>query len=469
MIFSPVLITWVLIGLAANLPAAFGGSPSVTHILVSLAGLTHSLVGFWRDGGRNITVPAIFFFATGLFVFFPGLAIALGGAGLRHGPLAMLSALNYWYFTQLALHHLVWENRPIKDHRAVIVASPRVLRWAQVVGVMLAATGTAASVTGVGEQLLASGVAFTGVVLLSTATFAAPSRVSPAGYVLVAAAGLAYAQFVFTGFGRLQLGALGLAMAITLAHRFRGRGVKALILLTSAPALAYLARSRVSFAAETTSASAAQRETGLESVFSPLIRFAELWHMNASGGLDHSYLRTFWAALVAMVPRELWPDKPIGLGAELAMIFRPEYAAYGHSELALLSGEFLLAAGLVGLLVMPVALAWLVLRLDRMLSGSSASGFDTRGHLLQAVAVVILSASIVDLVWGGTFAYSSRVGPRLLVVGVLFVAFAWHRGSHEPTAMAAVAPRNRAGAGVGVGANRPAQLPAGGRPSTRMR
>ncbi len=423
-----MLVAWVVIGLALNLLSLLGVPVKYAEAGLALAGLTHCIVGFWRDGGPRISAPGAYFFSAAVFVFLPGLYVVLNGVTFPHGSLAVLTALNYWYFAQLAMYHLVWERRAAAHAPPRRVVAPEVLRWGRWWGLALTVVGTAASVARLGDPGLSSGMAFTGVVLLATATFARSTRLSMLDYALVAVAVLAYVEFVFTGFGRLQLGALGLAVVMALAPRWRGRRAKAALVLGSVPALIYLARNRVAFATETIGASVAAGYSGLESVYGPFVRFAELLPIESSGGVEYSNLHTFWASLVAMIPREVWPSKPIGFGAELGLLFRPELAGSGHSELALLSGEFLFAGGWLGLAVLPAALALAVLLLDRAAANPGPAGFGTRKALLGAVAMFILAASIADLVWGGTFSYSSRVGPRLLVLLVLFVLFAWRRG-----------------------------------------
>lgn len=425
---DPSVLAWVLAALLANVPALVGGATEVAQVAVAVVGIAHCVTFFWRDGGARISVPGVYFFAAGLFVFFPGLYVTLNGADLLHGPMALLPALDFWLAAQLVMHHLVWEGRAAAPEVAERPTSPAVLRWGRACGLVLAAVGTVVSYLRLGDPTVVSGVAFTGVVLLATATFARPGRVSPLGYLLVAGAAAAYVAFVFTGFGRLQLGALGLALAVVVAPRWPGRTVKAALLLGTVPVLLALARARVAFAEQVMGAAVAAQDTGLESVYAPFVRFSELWYMHTTRGLDLTYLHTFWAAAVAMVPRELWPGKPVGFGAELAEIFRPDLAGSGHSELALLSGEMVFAGGFLGLALLPLLLAWVVQRLDRLLAGPTAAAADTRARLLRTVTVVILSASVADLVWGGTFAYASRVGPRLLVVLLLFVVFAWAAG-----------------------------------------
>lgn len=54
------------------------------------------------------------------------------------------------------------------------------------------------------------------------------------------------------------------------------------------------------------------------------------------------------------------------------------------------------------------------------------------GRVLVLTMITILGASIVDLLWGGTFTYVSRVGPRLIIIGALMAAFGWSLPKADP-------------------------------------
>lgn len=431
---SLMLIAWSVIGVSANALGAFAPSLGGAAPALAAAGLLHCTIGFWHDGGRRITVPGIYFFAAGLFIYFPALSLAFHEASFRHGPAATVTALNVCYFAQVLMYSVAWEPREgATDELVQVSTSSRTASWGTwwsvalvTLGTIASAFGTMKSLGGTGEGVfnLANGAAFSGVVLLSVSLFGGARRVSPLGYAAVAASFFAYVTFVFTGFGRLQIGALGLAIAVILAPHWRGRRLKAAVLLAIAPTLAYLALSRVEFTGGLNPNQAAD-VTGLESVISPFERFAELLHMASQGSISYTYGQSFFASLVALVPRSLWPGKPVGFGAELATLFDPWLVGVGHSELALLFGEWLFAFGPLGLVAMVPVTGYVLKKLDRVLLLAQSRGLNDRRDLLAVSTGVVLCSSVVDLLWGGTFTYVARVGPRLVVILALFMLTVW--------------------------------------------
>ena len=431
-----MLIAWSVIGVSANAMGAFAPSWGITVPVLAAAGMLHCTIGFWHDGGRRITVPGIYFFAAGLFIYFPALSLAFHEANFRHGPAATMTALNICYFAQLLMYSLWWEPRDdATDELVQASTSSRTAAWGTWWGVTLVTLGTISSRIG-GDQsafVLANGAAFSGVVLLSVSQFGGAKRTSALGYAAVAGSFFAYVAFVFTGFGRLQIGALGLAIAVPLAPHWRGRRLKAAVLLAIAPTIAYLAASRAAFTGSLNPNQAANI-TGLESVISPYERFAELLYMASQGNISYNYGQSFLASLVSMVPRQLWSGKPVGFGADLATLFDPELAGTGQSEAALLFGEWLFAFGVLGLVAMVPLTGYVLKRLDHVLLLSQSRGLNDRRDLLAVTASVVLCSNVVDLLWGGTFTYVSRVGPRLIVILALFMLTVWREPRpHEKT------------------------------------
>ena len=188
----------------------------------------------------------------------------------------------------------------------------------------------------------------------------------------------------------------------------------------------YLAESRVQFTASL-NPDQSPNVTGLESIVSPLAQFANLISLEIDGLLSHSYGGTFFSSAVAMVPRQIWPDKPVGFGAVLGHLFRPELDGSGYSDAALFHGEWIFNFGFVGLVAMVPVVAYLVNWLDRAMISAQSVEVAERRDLLAIAVVTIMGASIVDLLWGGSFTYVERVAPRLLGILLIFLLFAWRR------------------------------------------
>lgn len=420
---SPALLGWVALGALANMPFG-GGDAAQAQLLVGLVGLAHAVLVYWRDGGQRISAPGVYMIASGLFVFFPALYLYFDDP-MIHGQVDYVAAVNIAFWSQLVLYYLFWEPRPHRDNEVILIGDRGVTTWGIWAGVLLVAGGVVLVNTPLSSYGFDDGAAFAGITLLAVSSFRRSRRVTLFAYLLLGLSFVVYMEFVFAGFGRLQIGALGIAIAAAAAHRWKGRTVKLALLLAFPPVLSYLAASRVAFTGSLNPNQSAS-VTGLESAVAPFVRFAEVLHLESAGLITNTYFHTFFAAAVALVPREVWPTKPIGFGAELGDFFRPDLLGRGHSEAALFHGEWVFAFGFLGLAVFVPFMGLLVLWIDRAAHGAGPTGLVTRSNLVMIAAFLILTASITDLIWGGAFTYTSRVGPRLICLFGVFLLFGWH-------------------------------------------
>jgi hypothetical protein len=419
---APEVFVWIVLGALANLPLA-GSEPQVAQLAVGLGGLVQAVRAYWRDGGRRISAPGMYMVASGLFVYFPAIYLYFDDP-IIHGPAAFTAAVNIAFWSQLVMYFFIWEPRREQSVDLVSFDRGPLTTWGLWTGSLLVAAGVVFVRTPLSSYGLDDGAAFAGITLLAVSAFRRRGRIGIFSYLLVVAAFVVYLQFVFAGFGRLQIGALGIVLAAAAAHRWRGRIVKVALLLAFPPVLSYLAASRVAFSGALNPNQSAS-VTGLESAIGPFVRFAELIQFEIEGLIDHSWFHTFFAAAVALVPRQLWATKPIGFGAELADFFRPDLIGRGHSEAALFHGEWVFAFGFPGLIAMVAVVGVLVRWIDAASQRVSRSSGASRLDLLKIAALLILAASITDLIWGGAFTYVSRVGPRLMCLFAVFLIFGW--------------------------------------------
>lgn len=417
---SPMILFWVALLTCTHLIAGLGIFDNVqTQVTVSVLGLLHCVVVFWSDAGSRISAPAVSSFATGLFVFFPGLYSATS-VNSPYAHIDMSLAVTLVFIVHLACFYLFWKPRALElSDETEEKETHSGGGLAKFLGILLLAAGVGASILGYGESSFVDAAAYVGVVLFGAAALRS-GRFKFFALMFVALAFIAYMELVFSGFGRLKLGSLGIALAICSSHLWKRRVVKFMLLLGSIPGVLYLAASRVEFTASL-NASQSSNVTGLESILSPLARFAQLVEFSSIGQLTYSYGQSFFASMVALVPRSIWPEKPVGLGAELATLFRPDLEGTGHSELALFHGEWVLGFGAWGLLGMTVFYGWFVLKVDRLLVRAGKSAQVGLRGIANMALMIIIGASIVDLVWGGSFTYVARVGPRLLLIGALCI------------------------------------------------
>lgn len=415
---SGLIVLWITIGIIANLPV-MAGDPSLAQMFVGVVGLTHCAVYFWRDGARRITAPGIYLLGSAIFAFYPGLSMVLDGK--VYPPSASLAAINIAFWVQLILVHMFWEPRPTRDTPAVFYEDCSVTQRGAWIAVLLIAAGFLAVrvIPGDAAGVFGAAAVFVGAVLLSVSLFLRAGRISPFSYLIVTGAFFLFAEYLSGGFGRLILGSLGIAIVVAAAPRWRGFP-KVALLVAFPPVLAYLAADRVQFTAGL-NPNQSESVTGFESVISPFVRFSQTLLLETTGEIPHSWGASFFTALVAMVPRQLWPEKPVGFGAEVALFFSPSLAGTGHSELVLFYGEWVWAFGFLGLGLMIPVIGLVVRVLDNSMVRALAPAQFTSTSLLMATLMIVLAASIVDLFWGGAFTYVARIGPRVLIVGLLLV------------------------------------------------
>lgn len=386
-------------------------------VAVAALGLLHSGAGFWRHGGTRISAPAVFLLGMGLFGYFPTLYYAFVGE-----PVALpyeIRGLSAMLVIQVALYG-VWitsNHRSTGHSRQAAARSPCVI--GALAGASSLAGGLLIGALGVeGLQHLTQPFGYAGAVLTALSLVQAGARVNARVLVLVGGLFAGFVVFLFSGGGRLVLGSLAVALTMCVGLRWRPSFLKPLVLASLAPGLWVLARIR---SERTSNQLTGYEETGLESVVWPQRLFFDVIASVNQGSISLGQGETFAAAAVAWVPRESWENKPVGFGTKLTELYRPELLAVGHSEAALVHGEFMYNFGWSGLALMTLILGVGIARLDRWLRASDRLRVSTVNHLLGQAAAVVLTAGLLDLVWVGTFTYVTRAGFACAALAMLWV------------------------------------------------
>lgn len=391
--FSAAL-TWTSLAVAAISVDVVTGVDIATPALAALA-LAWGVCTFWSAGGRFITAASLFGFGTALFV---GLA---GFLALRLNPTqTLLPAVSVSYFSAIWASTFFVQARP---RRAPVRLVPLNHFSTLIIGASLVGSSALVAPSEVGDALFFAVV----VLIMNSLAFAGRRAIS----ILVGLVGatLYYLNY-YDGFGRLTLGALGLAMAAILAPWFPGRWVKALVLVGLVPVLAIMAASRVSLV-EARNPQGDNSNAGLGSVAAPMFTGARAFEIARSGMVESSPGHTYWASVVALVPRSIWPDKPVGWGAELTPYTRPELAGTIHSEAATGFIEPYWNFGFLGLSLAIPILGLAVRGIDRLIFRSYDEPLSENKLLIGTVGI-LLASSLPDLVWGGSFTFVVRGGFR---------------------------------------------------------
>ncbi|MDW5330624.1 hypothetical protein [Plantactinospora sp. KLBMP9567] len=381
---------------------------------LSCAALLFGLWVYWRHGGTAVSAVGVYNFAFALFVGFAGLYLLAGEADGE----SLLRALVLCYFGHVTTWLLFWTKDPPPEPPGPRPVDPAFLRRLTWIGVLVTCGGAVTSLELVGSlRHLSQAAGFVGALLVVIGLLDDERRPPLLG-CLLAAGGFALSVVTSNSYGRLMLGSLGFALLIVIARRMRTRLVKALVIPASVPILLMMANMRMD-AVRANHPGVQVTGTGLESVASPLEVFGTLLDHNDAGLLAHAWGHTFWAAVVSLIPRAVWPTKPPGFGAELVPILHPELVNSGHSDAALFQGEWLYNFGLIGLVLMVPIVGFAVRAADLFLARASARPLMGRHALLAYAAAVIVAAGLPDLAWG-TFTFTVRAGMRLAVLVVVW-------------------------------------------------
>lgn len=411
---QPIFLVWLGVGLLLLIGTNANELASLT--LFGCLGLAHSAIGFLLLGGARFTAGGIFLLSTGLFVFFPALYVAANGPSFDGEAAAAAVVISYFF--QICIGGFWWGNYPPSPQS--IRDDSHTSRFAFFMGLLLTITGIGMEILfGLDSTTLGGAATFVGVTMLAVAALSG-SRLTLSRLLVTLAAVGVYVYTMFDGGGRLVLGSLAIAIILTLNMARPHMWHKIATLVVLPIGLSLLASNR----SEAVLNSRGGVETGLESVIWPFERFAQLIEQSMSGALPFAWGETLLAPLVFFIPRAAWPEKPLGLGAELASKFRPELVGVGHSEAALIHGEAVWNFGVSGLIVLVPILGIGIRYIDRLLLRSRERTLETRRSVLVRTTVVLVTAGILDLVWVGTFGVAARTGQRLLIILAVAIVFA---------------------------------------------
>lgn len=394
--FEPAI--WVIAGLMATTIGY--GQLGVSSALVALLSVGLGLRGFWLNGGGMPVPSGVYMFS---FAFFGGVAPLYGIASGEWGVSQWLwIALLLTYFS----HSLVYFGFRLHTTSLslVPVRGGCPMGAGLIVGSLMTLAG-AASVSIAPYNPIPDALSFVGVLMVGASVILGARRPTLGPLLVLAGAGALHLAYTFNGFGRLSVVALGLSLLTLVSLRSSSRILKYVFLMLLPAGVLFLADS----------------PRGLDSGISPVYTFADLLALGARSGFELGYGGTFLDAAVALVPRSLWPGKPIGFGSTLAWMFHPQYAVTGHSDVALFIGEWYYNFSYLGVALMIPVLALLLRRLDALFAKLVASSISRSSHLVKAVLAAILASGMMDLFWTGTFTFVARSGTRLLVALLVFL------------------------------------------------
>ncbi len=137
--------------------------------------------------------------------------------------------------------------------------------------------------------------------------------------------------------------------------------------------------------------------------------------------VDFLYGRSFWEGLLALVPRAIWPSKPVfGGSPEIVMkmtgFIVNDTTSYGVGNVM----EFYINFGIASLVLGFFILGWLLGWLDRRSAQALGSGQPGSSLLffMPAAAMIHPNGSLVELVGGGASAFIAALAWRKLWIWI---------------------------------------------------
>lgn len=419
---------WLLVAVGAGqLHVMVTGAASETTLAIvsCIIGL-QSVYGFLRQGGSLLNASSVALYGILLFSIFPALYTALGLQAYTHKTdieslivASILVGVLQWLILSLC------PAEKIKIQREKLV-SLSLSSNGGTFALLLFAVTLALSVDITGHLQNA-----TGLLTIFFATLAAVTAVSLARFVLssllLATSFAYYAFFIFEGFGRLTLGAIGIGVLMLGTLRFSGYVIKACILSVTAPAITWLSYQRVGFLEETRGTDISFDE-GIASVVRPFTSAGVIINRMLEGVIEPSLGTTLFAALVVWIPSALWSGKPPGFGSEMVPITKPHLAnSEAYSDAALITGEAVWNLGVWGSILMFVIFALWVRVLDKWFAAAAnklKQGDLGITHLCRIVMIVLFSSGILNLFWGGWHTHTARLFVEVAILAVIWFVFA---------------------------------------------
>lgn len=385
--------------------------PTTRLMITSAATLLFGLWGFFKLGGELLTAAGIYCICVALFAGFAGIYWAL------ESPHPGYISKGVWviHCTTVSAYYIFWKNN---DQAPILPPFPEEnTRGAAALGALLFGMGGILSRFAPMSHVWTA-TAFAGVTILSAALIATTRQsVRLFTFGSTAVAVILYIEFIFVGFGRLTLAALGFAVLFIATARYRTYYFKIGTIAALPFALTYFIQQREEFGKATYGESL----DGIGSVVNPLKQFATL--LQDVDSIDLTWGHTFYAAIVQLIPSEIWPGKPDGFGLILAEMYNPEIASLGVTYVALIHGEFIFNFHIWGIIIFIFAIGFALNVIDKIIQRNISKGIDNRVALLAFTAAALTIGGVTDVTWGGFHLFVGRTGLRLIIVFILI--FVW--------------------------------------------
>lgn len=382
------------------------------HLSASVLALLLGFLIFWLHGGARISAAGLYSLASSAFVGFAGIAWYLEYETVPR-TIWLSSQVGFWLNLLMAT---CWSftSPPPQERQPNLSVAVRTT-GVGIVGAALCIVLVDQEVDLGSTVLDQLTIGFMALIMVGFMAY--PIGLGPGVLRLIPVGGLVlvFALTVFTGYGRLNLVALGIVGTAVLTTMVRDRRIKAVVVVSSPAILAVLALMRQRFGLATYG----HALDGLGSVTQPMRDFGRLVEIQGQHGFSLAGGETFISTALFWIPRSVWPEKPIGFGSELTYVLNPDLVAVGQSYAALNQAEWYYNFAWLGVVAM-VPVVGLVIRLLDSVWLRAAVGLDT-ASALRFTIVALLVSDIPNLMWVGSFGYASRTFIRIFPLVVVLV------------------------------------------------
>ncbi len=383
---------------------------------LAIAAVASGLGVFVTHGGRRLTGAGIYCLTAGLMTGGSCWYWASEAPTSTNRPSILVAALSIYVAT--ALMYLIFWRRSVEALASGPTTRPPIpAEWARsiaLVGLILFVAGALAKEAGVTLGTLAQSTAEVGVILFASSLLLSGGvRVvhSPFQAFAICVLLVVFYLVIFSGGGRLRLVTVAIAIAVAAQYRLR-TPIKLLAVVALVPTILFfgsIGQSRVAATAVNSNYQASA--SGLGSLVNPLATYAQMIDQGITGG----HGSTFASEAVVLIPRGMWPDKPVQFGQIMVQKLHPGLSSKSNLSIpALDEGEWFYNFSWLGLVLMIGVSGALLRWIDRRVH--SVQSFQRCGQVYLFIFFAILVGSISDLAWGGLGTWEVRNAQRLLVL-----------------------------------------------------
>lgn len=416
------LLVWIFLAAIAwgwTLSSPMKGIASAivfTCVLSILAGVR----AFIGHGEGTVTVTGLYGLSTSMFVGYSGL-ILVDQTSLQSLLKELSLASVFGLTAQIATIALAW-GKPNRFHHEPFRTSKLGADWLARIGLCALVLSILVDIALPQLGFWAESAAFTAIsVTAAGLIFRDNVRLFSWQTAVILALVLLYSEFFHSGSGRLRIVALACSVAVILTARFPLRRLKVAIVAAIPLAIGWLASMRLELQESLSTGSSAGR-TGLESMTAPL----EVFSLMVKSIMEHRFVPEYGynllSVIATLIPKSIWPNKPMALGYELVQFVSPERYGDGlFSTAATSTGEGVFNFGWLGIPVVIVFAASVLRLLDSAMIKRLRDYTPTVLSVLGIVLIAILAGAVADYTWSGVHTYIARMIARIPVFILIIV------------------------------------------------